>query len=59
MAKKNVQNEASKDRLRQQIEDDTRAFLKSGGEITVIPSGQSGVNLVKPGQKQIKLGNSR
>ncbi len=59
MAKKKQADDLSKERQRQKIEDDTRTFLESGGEITVIPSGQSGVNLMKPGQKHIKLGNSK
>ena len=58
MARKTPED-VSKDSLRQKIEDDTEAFLAAGGEITVIPSGQSGVDMTKPGQKQIKLGNTQ
>lgn len=57
MAKKN-QNDASKQQIREQIESDTQAFLNAGGTITVIPTGTSGVDFMKPGQKQIKLGNT-
>ncbi|MBO6701115.1 MAG: hypothetical protein JJ921_02165 [Pseudomonadales bacterium] len=52
-------DDAAKDKLRKKIEDDTRVFLEAGGKITVIPTGQSGVNMAKPGQKHIKLGNSK
>ena len=52
------QDEVSKKELRRKIEEDTELFLKSGGEIQQIPSGKSGVDFMKPGQKQIKLGNS-
>ena len=58
MAKKKA-DDVSKERQRQKIEDDTQTFLESGGEITVIPSGKSGVNLMKPGQKHIKLGSGK
>ena len=59
MVKKKNEGETSKQRIREKIEKDTRDFLNSGGEITVIPAGQSGVSLIKPGQKQIKLGNTK
>lgn len=59
MANKKRTEEASKEQLRQKIQDETQAFLASGGKIEVIPTGQSGVDLTKPGQKQIKLGNSK
>lgn len=60
MAKvKKKQEEVSKESLRDQIAADTEEFLASGGSIHVVPSGQSGVDYLKPGQKHIKLGNSR
>ena len=59
MANRQRNEDASKDRLRKKIEDDTRTFLESGGEITVVPTGKSGVDFMKPGQKQIKLGTSK
>lgn len=55
---KQPQSEASKQLIREQIKSDTQTFLESGGEITVIPTGLSGVDFMKPGQKQIKLGNT-
>ena len=58
MARKKQVDDESKQLMRQKIENDTRAFLEAGGEITQIPSGKSGVDFMKPGQKQIKLGNS-
>ena len=59
MVNRKRSEDVSKDRLRKKIEDDTRTFLESGGEITVVPTGQSGVDLMKPGQKHIKLGTSK
>ena len=59
MASKKQADDVSKERQRQKIEDDTRAFLEAGGEVTVIPSGKSGVDFMKPGQKHIKLGTSK
>ena len=59
MATKKKQDDVSKQQLRQQIEVATRAFLENGGEIQVIPTGQSGQDMTRPGQKQIKLGNSK
>ena len=59
MANKKRADDVSKERQRQKIVDDTRVFLESGGEIKLIPTGQSGVDFMKPGQKQIKLGNSK
>ena len=58
MAKK-TQNDASKQELREKIETDTQKFLSSGGKITVVPTGLSGVDFMKPGQKQIRLGSSK
>lgn len=59
MANKKPDGDASKDQLRQKLAEDMRLFLDSGGEITLIPTGQSGVDLMKPGQKNIKLGNKK
>lgn len=59
MAKNKKQNNVSKQRLREQIEEDTRVFLKRGGKIQEIPSGQSGQELNKPGPKHVRLGNSK
>ncbi|MEK9821026.1 MAG: hypothetical protein VXA40_11415 [Gammaproteobacteria bacterium] len=59
MANKKNADDVSKERQRQQIVDATRVFLESGGEITMIPTGKSGVDFMKPGQKQIKLGTSK
>ena len=59
MANKKNADDVSKERQRQQIVDATRVFLESGGEITMIRTGKSGVDFMKPGQKQIKLGTSK
>lgn len=53
------QENVSKLELRRQIEEQTKVFLKSGGEIQQIPSGYSGVDAAKPGARQIKLGTSK
>ena len=54
---KQKQDEASKQEQRRKLEEDTRAFLKSGGEIQNIPTGLSGVDSTKPRTQHIKLGN--
>ena len=59
MVRKKAVNEESKRELRRQLAEATAEFLKKGGEIQQIPSGQSGMDLAKPGQKQIKLGNTK
>ena len=58
MAARKTQDDVSKARQRQKLEEDTQAFLESGGKISVIPTGQSGVDLKTPGQKHIKLGKN-
>ena len=53
------QDEASKQEQRRKLEEDTRLFLTQGGEIKQIPTGKSGVDMFKPGTKQIKLGTAK
>ena len=59
MAAKQTRNDLSKEEMQRKIEEDTRAFLKTGGEIQVIPRGHSGIDAVKPGPRHIKLGNRK
>ena len=53
MAKK---QEDSKEKLREKLEADTKAFLNSGGTVESVKTGRSGVDSTKPRSRHIQLG---